>query len=207
MFKYPGLMILGLDSSVLFSGLPTGFAYSIVETGSTCSGGWSYIDTVIGGTSIPVKNWVVELTDESPDATLALETRYMRDIPKSDCSEYMDVFSSIDMEELGLGHILNAEGEKIQYVLGMLEDSALPFDNELSARDVLDINQSVQEMVSQISVNQVLLLSKTRQAIEGYQRCLEMNPNAPTQSNRLPSQRERRCNYNEEPSCKRKSSF
>lgn len=30
------------------------------------------------------------------------------------------------MEELGLSHILNAEGEKLQYILGMLEGTIAP---------------------------------------------------------------------------------
>ncbi|MCL1915022.1 MAG: thioester domain-containing protein [Eubacteriaceae bacterium] len=185
-FSYPYLENLELDSPVFFSGLPTGFAYSLVETGPTCAGDWVYIDTVIGGTTISVENWIMELTDEHPDAAIALETHYMRDSPQSDCSEYMDVFSSIALEELGLGNVLDAEGKKVQYVLGILQDSQLPFEEAVSARDVLDINQSVKEMVSQISVNQMLLLSKTRLAIEGYYRCLEMNLNTNNEFNKPP---------------------
>ena len=36
------------------------------------------------------------------------------------------ILSSIAMEEPGLGHILNAEGEKLQYILGSVPRRASP---------------------------------------------------------------------------------
>lgn len=47
---------------------------------------------------------------------------------------------SIAMEELGLAHLINAESEKIQLALDMLNS-----DKQASLEDILTINDSVQE--------------------------------------------------------------
>ena len=49
------------------------------------------------------------------------------------------IIASIVMEELALSHILNAEGEKLQYILGTLP-CARP-------QDVLAVNKSVTALV------------------------------------------------------------
>ncbi|MCL1804268.1 MAG: hypothetical protein FWG30_11675 [Eubacteriaceae bacterium] len=36
------------------------------------------------------------------------------------------ILASIAMEEIGMSHIINAEGEKLQYVLGTLDGSPGP---------------------------------------------------------------------------------
>ncbi len=50
------------------------------------------------------------------------------------------ILSSIALEEIGLSHIINAEGEKIQFVLGTLPGITGP---GATISDVLAINQSV----------------------------------------------------------------
>ncbi|MDE6997421.1 MAG: collagen-like protein, partial [Oscillospiraceae bacterium] len=51
------------------------------------------------------------------------------------------IISSIAVEELGLSHILNAEGKKLQFVLGTLPGLSGGAD----ITDVLNVNKSVRE--------------------------------------------------------------
>ena len=54
------------------------------------------------------------------------------------------ILSSIAMEELGLSHILNAEGEKLHYSLGTLPGLSGP---PATVSDVLAANESVRSML------------------------------------------------------------
>jgi len=64
---------------------------------------------------------------------------------------------SIAMEELALGHILNAEGEKLQYALGTLAGAG---GAASSITDVLLINESVADMLSAVAVQEAQLMCK-----------------------------------------------
>ncbi|WP_310605333.1 BclA C-terminal domain-containing protein [Anaerosporobacter sp.] len=55
------------------------------------------------------------------------------------------LISSIASEELGLSHVLNAEGEKLQYVLGTLP--GLP-NGPATYQEVLDANESVKDLLN-----------------------------------------------------------
>ena len=72
------------------------------------------------------------------------------------------IIASIAMEELALSHILNAEGEKLQYILGTLP-GAKPC---ASPRDVLAVNKSVTALLEAVTQNQMLLKSKLEKALE-----------------------------------------
>lgn len=77
------------------------------------------------------------------------------------------ILTSIAMEELGLSHILNAEGEKIQYILGTLDHMNTP--NHYSTVDeILEINESVKEMLDAIATNQMFLYAKMTSALNAY---------------------------------------
>ncbi|MCL1914586.1 MAG: hypothetical protein FWG10_12115 [Eubacteriaceae bacterium] len=79
----------------------------------------------------------------------------------------IQIFSSIAMEEVALSHILNAEGEKLQYVLGI----GVPQGNTPIAPDIetlLTVNESVKDMVSTISLNQMFLLGKLSATMSAY---------------------------------------
>ncbi|MEG2348115.1 MAG: hypothetical protein RSB67_00515 [Clostridia bacterium] len=62
-----------------------------------------------------------------------------------------DLIESIALEETGLSHILNAEGEKIQAVIAI--------ENVTSAQ-LLSVNQSVQKMVNSITRLETVLQAK-----------------------------------------------
>lgn len=66
------------------------------------------------------------------------------------------LLASIAMEELGLAHILNAEGEKIQFALGTLDDATDP----ASLDDILRVNDSVKEMLELSMKKEFFLESK-----------------------------------------------
>lgn len=74
------------------------------------------------------------------------------------------LLASIALEELGLSHIINTEGEKIQYVLGTLEGS-IPHAAPTLA-EVLAINRSVDRTLRNVIKNQMLLQFKLEDVLE-----------------------------------------
>ncbi|WP_222425043.1 collagen-like protein [Brevibacillus brevis] len=63
------------------------------------------------------------------------------------------LLASIALEELGLGHIVNAEAEKIQYALGTLPGLTQP----VSLSDLFLLNTSVQNMLQTVIQKEMLL--------------------------------------------------
>ncbi|MEG1142586.1 MAG: hypothetical protein RSE41_09115 [Clostridia bacterium] len=62
-----------------------------------------------------------------------------------------DVIESVALEQTGLSHILNAEGEKLQAVIAM---------PGVTSAELLDVNKSVQNMVSSITMLETVLQMK-----------------------------------------------
>jgi hypothetical protein len=56
------------------------------------------------------------------------------------------ILSSIALEEIGLSHIINAEGEKIQFALGTLTGVTSP----ASLSDILTVNKDVRDTLNQL---------------------------------------------------------
>jgi hypothetical protein len=72
------------------------------------------------------------------------------------------VISSIASEELALGHIINAEGEKIQYAIGSIP--GLP--ESATVAEVAEINDSVGDSLGSVLENQVILAGKLIEALQ-----------------------------------------
>ncbi|WP_391204321.1 exosporium glycoprotein BclB-related protein [Psychrobacillus sp. L4] len=72
------------------------------------------------------------------------------------------LLASIAMEELGLAHIINAEGEKLQYALGTIPG----LTNAASLEDILLVNNSVQDTLELAMKKELLLDSKLKQVTQ-----------------------------------------
>jgi hypothetical protein len=68
------------------------------------------------------------------------------------------LLASIALEELGLAHIINAEGEKIQYVLGLTPAATF--------NQILEVNDSVQDVLDLVIKKELLLDSKLKQVLD-----------------------------------------
>lgn len=73
------------------------------------------------------------------------------------------IIASIAMEELALSHIVNAEGEKLQYILGTLPGGPRTC---ASTQEVLVVNKSVKELLDTVLQGQMLLKGKLEKALE-----------------------------------------
>lgn len=73
------------------------------------------------------------------------------------------LLASIALEEIGLAHIINAEGEKIQFVLGTLNNQP---SSPPTLEDLLEINSSVNDTLSMTIKKELLLDIKLKQILD-----------------------------------------
>ncbi|MCA1055428.1 hypothetical protein LCM10_10570 [Rossellomorea aquimaris] len=73
------------------------------------------------------------------------------------------LLASIAFEELGLAHIINAEAEKIQAVLGTLPGSGVVAKNIC---DLMDVNDSVNKTLKTALKTQMLLQFKLEDVLD-----------------------------------------
>ncbi|TBL75290.1 hypothetical protein [Paenibacillus thalictri] len=66
------------------------------------------------------------------------------------------LLTSIAMEEIGISHILNAEGEKIQHVLNQCP----------SIYEIVQINKSVERLIEDLIIKEMLLFMKLQTVLE-----------------------------------------
>lgn len=67
------------------------------------------------------------------------------------CQAITDIIASVALEQAALSHILNAEGEKLQRAVGL---------SSVSPTQLLQFNQSVEQMVRTIAQLEMILQSK-----------------------------------------------
>jgi hypothetical protein len=73
------------------------------------------------------------------------------------------LLSSIALEELALAHIINAEAEKVQFVLGLLPGSNPP---PVSISDLLNVNNLVTRTMQTVIKKEMLLQFKLENIME-----------------------------------------
>ena len=81
------------------------------------------------------------------------------------------VLASVGFEELGLAHIINAEGEKIQSFLGTLEGQEVK--KEIKIEDLEKLDQIVNNTLNAITKKELLLLMKlqeTKEILQNYKK-------------------------------------
>ncbi|MFF2290441.1 hypothetical protein [Peribacillus butanolivorans] len=77
------------------------------------------------------------------------------------------LLSSIALEELALAHIINAEAEKLQFVLGTLGGATTTFSPAVvSVNDLLTVDASVQRTLRDVIKKEMLLQFKFENVLD-----------------------------------------
>ena len=76
------------------------------------------------------------------------------------------ILASIALEELALSHVLNAEGEKIQFALGTLQIPDRGLSGGITIANLVDLNNSVAATLQAAASNQAALTEKLRAVLD-----------------------------------------
>lgn len=76
------------------------------------------------------------------------------------------LLASIALEELALAHIMNAEAEKLQFILGTLKTQSRYIHEEVTLSNLLEINKSVHKTLQDVIKKEMLLQFKFENVLE-----------------------------------------
>jgi hypothetical protein len=76
------------------------------------------------------------------------------------------LLASIALEEIALAHIMNAEAEKIQFVLGTLSTQNVLIPSQITISNLLTINQSVSQTLKDVIKKEMLLQFKLESVLK-----------------------------------------
>lgn len=83
------------------------------------------------------------------------------------------LLASIAMEEMGLAHILNAEGEKLQYIL------SLKSNKDTCLHEILAVNESIERVIKSVTRLQLILQDKLESVVRLIPKGCEPHPRPP----------------------------
>jgi len=78
-------------------------------------------------------------------------------------NEIANIIASVALEEAGIAHILNAEGEKIQKIIAVSDDP----------EEIIAVNNAVAEIIENLAEVEKSLAEKLKAALEYYYKCGE----------------------------------
>lgn len=79
------------------------------------------------------------------------------------CDAYADILESIALQEAGLAHIINAEGEKIQTALGISQEGRNFPPMVRCVDDLLKVNDSVSDLLVNVIKLEMVLEFKLKE--------------------------------------------
>ena len=86
---------------------------------------------------------------------------YVDTVPVLDRESVINqILASIALEELALSHVINAEGEKIQFALGTLQIPDRGLSGGITIANLVELNESVAATLQATAENQTALTQK-----------------------------------------------